>query len=515
MGNSFSNSHGLDKPPLNDQTYEQTSEHSNHSQQKSKNVPNYLKPLSKGDRKVTKILKAHNDKALVQSQVKGEREKRKKTSVVPITPTTYSHQQHNNITEDGKYIWIHGRRFYYFDAIELLLPSDNPELERSRMQSYIFNWAFSGNLLVPLEESLSKGVKVLDVGCGTGAWIVDMALTFPNSTYVGVDMCDIFLADLELPVAAQQKKNISNLPVYLPKISIRSPVEERSHKKTSGTENDQSHSSVSSKVPSIPRVIFDKSNVVFEINDILKGLQYPDDTFTFVHMRQMTLSIPGDQWEHVMSELVRVTSPGGYVQLVEVDLILLMKDHPGIIRKVLHAILKRGYNLNISSKLNRLLEWSGLESIESRYVSIPIGSWGLEIGTLWQQNVLALIDSLKPRLISDLKCSDEAWSNAWRDAIKIMTEEKVFSNIHACWGRKPVGKPVKRNTPLPDLSDLSALPEDCHSLFLTEDINTWDTLNHSYDFEHCNSVTDSNTPRDRNITSSSGVVTASNVTRSF
>lgn len=40
-----------------------------------------------------------------------------------------------------------------------------------------------------LVDSLKKGVRVLDVGCGSGRAINELARTFPNSQFVGYDLC--------------------------------------------------------------------------------------------------------------------------------------------------------------------------------------------------------------------------------------------------------------------------------------------------------------------------------------
>lgn len=50
----------------------------------------------------------------------------------------------------------------------------------------------------------------------------------------------------------------------------------------------------------------------------LKGLPFPDQQFDYVHQRLLVAAIPAANWPEVIHELVRVTRPGGWVELLEV-----------------------------------------------------------------------------------------------------------------------------------------------------------------------------------------------------
>lgn len=43
-----------------------------------------------------------------------------------------------------------------------------------------------------MKELLERGIRVIDVGCGSGRWCVEMAQEFPQSSFVGVDMAEVF-----------------------------------------------------------------------------------------------------------------------------------------------------------------------------------------------------------------------------------------------------------------------------------------------------------------------------------
>lgn len=58
-------------------------------------------------------------------------------------------------------------------------------------------------------------------------------------------------------------------------------------------------------------------NYNFLVHDALERFPCADNSYDFVHMRNMSLALPEDGWHKVLEEIFRVTKPGGCVQLVE------------------------------------------------------------------------------------------------------------------------------------------------------------------------------------------------------
>lgn len=48
-----------------------------------------------------------------------------------------------------------------------------------------------------MSEVLRKGAKVLDMGCGPGAWSMEIASEYPKSQVVGVDISPMFPNDIK------------------------------------------------------------------------------------------------------------------------------------------------------------------------------------------------------------------------------------------------------------------------------------------------------------------------------
>ncbi|GCE22387.1 class I SAM-dependent methyltransferase [Dictyobacter kobayashii] len=130
-----------------------------------------------------------------------------------------------------------------------LLPRNLQETHRLDFQHYLLRQVLKGNTLAPMSESPAS---ILDVGCGTGRWPQEMAMLYPKTQVIGLDL-DHSLQQL--------------LPAIGP-------------------------------------------NYRFIASNILSGLPFPDQSFDFVHQRLLVAGIPAKQWPFVISEITRVTRVG-------------------------------------------------------------------------------------------------------------------------------------------------------------------------------------------------------------
>ncbi|CAG8437701.1 7758_t:CDS:2 [Diversispora eburnea] len=66
-----------------------------------------------------------------------------------------------------------------------ILP-DFTEISRLQMQHYLFRHVFDGNYSAPgVDEILKTGGKILDVGCGPGTWILELASEYSRAEFYG------------------------------------------------------------------------------------------------------------------------------------------------------------------------------------------------------------------------------------------------------------------------------------------------------------------------------------------
>lgn len=65
----------------------------------------------------------------------------------------------------------------------------------------------------------------------------------------------------------------------------------------------------------------DVKQFIFSIGDITQRLPYEDSTFDFVHMRFFIAALrEEDEWPAAINEAIRVTKPGGMIQMTEFNL---------------------------------------------------------------------------------------------------------------------------------------------------------------------------------------------------
>ncbi|OZJ03741.1 hypothetical protein BZG36_03081 [Bifiguratus adelaidae] len=224
----------------------------------------------------------------------------------------------------------HNRRYHNEEDTPYVLPNDDDEITRLQEFHYLTRWGLDGDFQAPVKDLLEKGAKVLDIGCGPGTWVLEMATEFPESHFTGIDISPVF-----------------------------------------------------------PETIR-PSNCEFKEVNALKGLPFPDNHFDFVYERYLELGYTTENWRFVLGEIKRVTKPGGWVQLVEMDgrprsAGPLFKE---MLETSIAALEKRHLDVTIGKNLSSLLEQCSDDS-STMFVdfrSIPV-SHGGRLGDMWAHQI--------------------------------------------------------------------------------------------------------------------------------
>jgi len=166
--------------------------------------------------------------------------------------------------------------------------------------------------------------RVLDVGSGTGQWAFELCRSFPEAMVVGFDL-------------------------------------------------------VGSKPDPPPGYRWVRGN-------LLRGLPFADGQFDFVHQRLLVSGIPVASWRAVVAELLRVTRPGGWMELVEGRLWLERTgpatERLGELARGMAARLGLDAGGEVYESLDRYLRDAGLTDVTRREIALPIGDWGGRVGSL-------------------------------------------------------------------------------------------------------------------------------------
>ncbi|KAG0368745.1 hypothetical protein BGZ54_001227 [Gamsiella multidivaricata] len=182
--------------------------------------------------------------------------------------------------------------------------------------------------------------------------------------------------------------------------------------------------------PVFPTTII-PSNCCFVQHNILDPLPFPDNHFDFVYQRLLVAGLTPDEWTRVLAELERVTKPGGWIELVEVD------GHGGnngpytakVWSWVEQALMSKG----IRSLIGRdpgfpyLMEQAGMVNVQQDILKLPTGNHGGKIGNLLKENELSFWSAITPMVIHGAGIDKDEYEEALQIA---ETEVDKYESYH-------------------------------------------------------------------------------------
>lgn len=242
--------------------------------------------------------------------------------------------------------------------VPYLLAHDAPEHNRLEFQHFFLKGILQTNYLAPLVSPEA----ILDVGSGTGRWVIEMAQEFPQARVTGIDIA-----------------------------------------------------------PTIPPAPL---TVQFVQQDILKGLPFPSKSFDYLHARLLVAAIPVDSWPGVVREYIRVTRPGGWIELFEggttfvnagphTQQYLAWWDQLG---------KQRGIDASMMGQLPHLMQDLGIHNIQARLLHVPVGKWGGRAGTMLLANLVSGWGALKGAFGSQVGVNAELFDRTFQ-ALPLEWEE--------------------------------------------------------------------------------------------
>jgi ubiquinone/menaquinone biosynthesis C-methylase UbiE len=208
--------------------------------------------------------------------------------------------------------------------------SNQDELARLQIQDQMLTSGMGGTL--PEQDDATIFRRVLDVGCGTGGWLIEAAKTYPTMTeIVGIDVSGKMLKYARAQAGAQQ-------------------VSDR---------------------------------VEFRLMDALDTLEFPDGYFDLVNQRLGWSFLRTWEWPKLIDELRRVTRADGVIRITEGG---WMTGNSEALMNLHHLALKASFtsghlfteddNASLIDHLPRLLRQYGVQNvqIQTHDLTFPAGT---------------------------------------------------------------------------------------------------------------------------------------------
>jgi len=207
----------------------------------------------------------------------------------------------------------------------------------------VFNRVFDGRLIFP---PINRPRRILDLGHGTGSWALEVAEQHNGCEVIGIDI------------------NPTMQPQEMP------------------------------------------ANLYLQVDDLNRRFSFSAHHFDLVHSQMMASAIHANRWTQYMRDMLRVTRPGGWCQMVE--LYLNVQSDNGTIgdghalRQWSNRILESMAglkDLRVPLRLQNLMREAGFVDVESRMIPLPTCAWSTEprdyeIGAANRDNVQRMLSSL-------------------------------------------------------------------------------------------------------------------------
>ncbi|CAO3613460.1 unnamed protein product [Cunninghamella echinulata] len=269
---------------------------------------------------------------------------------------------------------------------------------------YLCKWTLKHELLklalngrsisCPL-ENYNQDKQILQVGCGEGTWCIDVALSNPKWTVVGMEENKYYDESVHIPGNPKNMKFIHCTPSLLNALQ-----------------------------------------------------QLPDQSFDLIDLRCLIMAYTFEEYRQIITECWRLCKLGGYIELIEMDMrmyhsqsssnMMMGNTIQSLNSEVIHLMESKSLDPRLARRLPDLLEEA--TDTTTGYVSLPIGVWGGRMGVMFREEVHSLFESVRAYLTYDDKQVNEKSNQDLELELNQLDQEmeiqRSFMNIHYCFTQK-------------------------------------------------------------------------------
>ncbi|GAC1695372.1 MAG: hypothetical protein PVS3B1_34000 [Ktedonobacteraceae bacterium] len=233
-------------------------------------------------------------------------------------------------------------------------PESASEMARLTKQARLLTDVMGG----PLGEQASMAdlEDVLDLACGPGEWVLEVAAAHPDKQVTGVDISQLMINYATFQATQRGVHNAH-----------------------------------------------------FKVMDILRPLDFPDRAFDFVNVRLIASFMfrSLDNWPRLISECIRVLRPGGVIRLTDCE--WFISNSPtaeklfGLCTQAIHlagnTFSPDGRHIAITPMLGRFLRNAGCKNVQHRAFAIDC-SYGSSTYQSYYEDMLVFLKLLLPLLVA-------------------------------------------------------------------------------------------------------------------
>lgn len=244
-----------------------------------------------------------------------------------------------------------------------IIPDEGAQLTWLFHQGDIVTRAMGG--VFPEQEDLALVHDLLDLGCGSGLWAIEVAQQYPEMQVVGVDI----------------------------------------------------NASLIKYVRSYAHVRKADKNLKFAVMDVLKPLDFPDESFDLVNERTLFSSLRPGNWPPLLEECKRVLRPGGILRLTELERSMTTSAaqerywdiYSDALQRTGRSFSQDGKRIGIIPHLSRLLHEAGFQAIKARAHTTVVAPWSDDF-TSWKHHASVVANLLQPFIVESGAATEEAFT---------------------------------------------------------------------------------------------------------
>jgi len=273
-------------------------------------------------------------------------------------------------------------------------PENVVEMARLLNQHTLLTNAMGGMLVELSSEKKGNIHDVLDLACGPGGWVLEMARTFPHTQVTGVDVSTIMVDYAQTTAQSQALQNAH-----------------------------------------------------FLIMDIFAPLNFPDNSFDLINGRLLSSIVKRDSWPPLVSEMFRLCRGGGIMRLADSELPVTSSPALEQLLQLLarafqiseRSFSNDGKTLAVISHFSSFLRDAGFQNIQE-YARTLDFSAHTPLHAGFYQNTMSGFQVIKPFFIGLSLMSEVDYQLLYQQML-IETSAPDFhasSDVLIAWGEKPI-----------------------------------------------------------------------------